>query len=130
VLEKTREVTVRTGNAEPAHAPECASQSCWYSCSKGTWVAAGLSAGDDQTHPSPAAVGPEGTSLPTPYSGHFFHSLPVLCSVEAADGGASLSDLEGNVKQPNQSLFSASSCLTFIKSTVQCSQYNDHKAIL
>ena len=97
MLEKKREVTVRTGSAGRVHAPEFASPSCWCSCNRGTCVVEGQIAGDVPAHPIPAVADPQETSSCCPYLGHSSRFLSVLCYVEAV---ASLSDLKGNIKTP------------------------------
>jgi hypothetical protein len=98
VLVRMREERAPTGNAELAHVPECASQSCWCSCSKDICAAVALSVADVRTPPSLAVVGPERTSSPIPYSSHFSRIPSVLCS-EAVEAVASLYDLEGKVQR-------------------------------
>lgn len=89
---------VRTESAEPIRELGYASPRCSCSCSMDTYAAEGLvagDAGDVPSHLTPETVDPEGTSSPFPYSVHSSRFLSALCS---ADVAASLSDLEGNVK--------------------------------
>ena len=97
MLEKKREVRVRTGSAELAHEPEYASPSCWCSCNRDTCVVGELIAGGVPDLPITADADPRRTSSRCPYSVHSFHFLSVLCYDDAV---ASLSDLKGNITNP------------------------------
>ena len=92
MLARTRVVKAPIESAEPEHEPECASPSCWCSCSRGTCVVEELVLGDDQAHPIPVDDR-QGTSFRCPYSVRSSRFLAVLCYVDVA---ASLSDLKGS----------------------------------